>query len=77
MESERDGEGQMLQEEQGHCTLFSDPFSASHTHYCPDHAVALKHVLIHTHLRMKGKYVMVNRIKHEWRERESVRSIST
>lgn len=53
---------------------YTDPFSASHTHTCPDHAVALKHVLIHTQfkLRRKGKYVMVNKMK--WRERTPVRA---
>lgn len=57
---------------------FTDPFSASHTHYCPDHAVALKHVLIHTQFKLfeekRQVYVMVNKMKHEWRERTPVRT---
>lgn len=80
MECERDGEGQMLQEEQGHHTLFFH----SLTHFLlHTHIIALimqRHwnMYWYTHssnyLRRKGKYVMVNKMKHEWRERTPVRT---
>lgn len=84
MESERDGEGLVLQEEQGHCTLFFHslthfllhthtllPWSCSGTKTCTD--THTDHIIW-----VEKAYVMVNKMKHGWREREQCAlSIST